>query len=161
MSESALFAMWTSSFRHVIETHGRVPIITWRVSYTFLWGNLGTDFCVLFQKGSSLKSLNFFRVFRQSVPSLLVRQRTMVLLVSDRIRFLQLDHDWSYKSLLLNIVQLLSTDSILPLSSPRRLFSPLGLLVTAPLSTISFQALKLRVLICWSIWRLTAIFNLE
>ena len=53
----------------------------------------------------------------------LVRETTFDLLVSGRVRFQILSYDSSYKSLFLNIVQLLSTDIILPLSSPRRLFS--------------------------------------
>ena len=108
--------------------------------------NFGTESLLVFQKGSLVCYLNFTRVsFRQSVPSLLVQARTIVLHVSVRICFQTRDHDGNYVSLLPNIVQLLSTDCMIPPSFPRWLFSLL--LVTAPLSTISFRALKFRVFV--------------
>ena len=119
--------------------------------YTFSQGNFGTESFLLFQKGSLLCCLNSLRVSaRQSVPSLLVQEKTILLFVSDHICFQTLDHDGNNMSLLLKIVHLLSTDSMshLPIHAG---FFPFKLLVTAPLSTISFQALKFRVLIVWSI----------
>ena len=64
----------------------------------------------------------FFLPLRQSWPSNLVRERTIVLFVCEFHHCFQwLIHDWNYMSLLSNIVQLLSTDSILPLPSQREL----------------------------------------
>ena len=49
-------------------------------SYTF--SDIGTKFCLMFQKGFLLCCLNFLRVsFRQSVPLHLVRDRTIVFLL--------------------------------------------------------------------------------
>ena len=91
---------------------------------------------LLFQKGSLLCFLIFWRVSsRQSVPSLLVQERTIALLVSDRICFQTQDHDGNYMSLLSNIDQLLSTDSILPPSFALT-FLPFWLLVTISFWTL-------------------------
>ena len=81
--------------------------------------------CSFYLKGFLLWGLNLWRVsFRHSVPSLLVRERTIVLLLSEpRICFQMPDHGVNYTSLLTNIVQLLSTGSILSLSSLRWLSS--------------------------------------
>ena len=70
----------------------------------------------MFQKVTVLCGLNFLRVpLRQSVPSLLVQERTAVLLVS----VLAIGFP-SYKSLLLNIVLLFfPLKNILVLPSPR------------------------------------------
>ena len=71
---------------------------------------------------------------RQSWPSNLVREQTIVLFVSDHCTSLLVlvCHDWNYMSLLLNIVHVLSTENTLPLSSLRRLsflFNSRGLIL--------------------------------
>ena len=68
----------------------------------------------------------FLRIFlprRQSWPSNLVRERTIVLFVSDHRTSLLVPacHDSNYMSLLSNIVHVPSTENTLPLSSPRGL----------------------------------------
>ena len=88
-------------------------------SYTFLQGNFGTESSLMFQKAVSFATCSYF----QYVPSLSDHERTIVLLVSDRICFQTRDHDENYMSLLSNTVQLLSTDNILPPSPPRLLLS--------------------------------------
>ena len=62
-----------------------------------------------------------FLSLRQSWPSNLVREKTIVLFVSDhRASLLELVcHDWNFMSLLSNIVHVLSTQHTLPVSSPR------------------------------------------
>ena len=99
-----------------------------------------------------------FSPLRQSWPSSLVREKTIVLVVSDHLTspLVLVSHDWKHMSLLLNIVHVPSTENTLPLSSQRRLSF---LLVTAPLSTTSFRTLKFRVLIIWSMWSFTDVFN--
>ena len=63
-----------------------------------------------------------FVSLRQSWPSNLVRERTIVFFVwKHRHCFQGLIDDWNCTSLLSNIVHLFSTESILPLSSRRRL----------------------------------------
>ena len=63
-------------------------------SYCFLQRNIGTESCLFFQKNFLICGLNFFRVSsRQSVPALSVREKTIVLLVSDPVCFQTLDHD--------------------------------------------------------------------
>ena len=109
----------------VIKTHGRVPIITWRIrtfsprkfrhgffplvprrAFTFaawtFWGYLPVSLCLRFRGW---------------------RGRWSFLSLSSRICFQTRDHDENYTGLLPNIVQLLSTDSILPLSFLRWLVS--------------------------------------
>ena len=59
---------------------------------------------------------------RQSWPSNLVREKTIVLLVSDLCHRCRrsLSHDWNCMSLFWNIVHVPSTENTLPLSSQRR-----------------------------------------
>ena len=60
----------------------------------------------------ALLEYDFLRVFsRKSVPSPLMKERTIVLLVSDRICSQMWDYEGNYISLLSNIVQLLSTEN--------------------------------------------------
>ena len=67
--------------------------------------------------------LRVFLTLGQTWPSNLVREKTVVLLVSDhRASLLELVcHGWNYMSLLSNIVHVLSTQHNLTLCSPRRL----------------------------------------
>ena len=79
----------------------------------------GTEYCSLCLKSFPLCCLMFLRIFlplRQSWPSNLVREQTIVLFVSDRRTSLLVlvCHDWNYMSLL-------STENTIPLSSLRKL----------------------------------------
>ena len=67
--------------------------------------------------------LMIFLTLHQSWPSNLVREKTIVLFVSDHCTSLLVlvCCDWNYMSLLLNIVHVFSTENTLPLSSQRRL----------------------------------------
>ena len=67
--------------------------------------------------------LKLFLTLRQSWPSSLVQEKTIVLFVSDHCTSLlvQVRHDWNCMSLLLNIVPVLSTENTLPLSFLRKL----------------------------------------
>ena len=87
-------------------------------NYTTWLFYFGKGICPFSPMGYVLCCLNFWRVFaRLSWPSYVVRKRTIVLFVSEpRICFQIQVHDWNYKSLLSNTANLLSTDSILPLS---------------------------------------------
>ena len=104
--------------RLVILTHG-VPIVTWRV----IAFSKPTRDSSLLSEGFLLCCLNFLRVsLRQSWPSNLVRERTIVLLLCEpRIPCQMLDHGGNNMYLLSNIVPLLSTGTFLTLSSQRRL----------------------------------------
>ena len=95
---------------------------------------ISTEFCTFCLKSFHLCCLMVLKIFlprRQSWPLNLVRDKTIVLFVSDyRTSLLVLVcDDWNYMSLLLNIVHVPSTDSILPLSSPRWPFFPWLLLL--------------------------------
>ena len=94
----------------------------------------------------------FFYSLRQSWPSNLVREKTIVLFVPDHRTslFVIVRHDWNYTSR--NIVHVPSTESF-PLRRLSFLFEWLIL------STTSFRALKFRILIIWSIWSFTDVFN--
>ena len=70
--------------------------------------------------------------FRQSVSALLEEEQTIVLLVHDHFC------GENCKSLFLNTVHLLSTDSILLNAD----FSPFWLLTNTPVSILSFRALN-------------------
>ena len=80
---------------------------------------------------------------RWSVPSHLVRKRMIVLLTCGPLSGFQLlAHGGNCLSLLLNLVHLLSTDSILPLSSQRRFsfsYNPWLLLLFPPLRSGSWS----------------------
>ena len=84
---------------------------------------IGTGFCSSSLTSFLLCCLNLLRAsLRQSWTSNLVRERTIVLLLCEpRICRQMLDHGGNYTNLLSNIVPLLSTESILPLSSRRKL----------------------------------------
>ena len=104
------------------------------------------------------------RVFvprRQSLPSSGMQEKTIVLSVSDLFHrcWRPYCHDWNCMSLLWNIVHVPSTENTLPLSFQRRLSFLFWLLVTDLLSTTSFRTLKFRVLIIWSTWFFTTVFN--
>ena len=83
--------------------------------------------------------------FRHFVSALLEHERSIVPSVTQMVL-----RDWNYKSLLLNTVQLRSTDSILPL----------WILTNTPVTILSYRAMKFRVLTVWSICHLTMVFNL-
>ena len=72
-------------------------------------------------------------------------------------KFVMTETTWV--SLFLNVVHVHSTENTLTLSSQRRLSFLFELLETDPFSTTSFQTLKFRVLIVWSIWSFTDVFN--
>ena len=133
-------------------THGRMPITTWR----------NFAFCKKFAKNSDLFSqeppLDCSNSARQSLPSLSGQERKIFLLtVEHRTGFAVLGgkaglpasplSPWdsqrlpearvwrNYKTSLLNKIHLLSTDSILLLSFPRRicfLYNPLSRLLSPP-----------------------------
>ena len=96
---------------------------------------------------------------RQSLPSNLVRERTIVLLVSD--------HRTSLPCTSLSWLELHESPfehcpcAYTPTFLSTWAFCPVWLLVTAPLATTSFRSLKFRILISWSIWILTEVFNLN
>ena len=116
---------------------------------------IGTEFSSFCLKSFHLCCLTLLRVFllrRQFWPSDLVRERAIVLFVSDlRHGFRRPVHDWSFMSLRSNIVHLISTENILPPSYQRRL---------SFLFDRSFCTLKFRVFIVWSTWSLTDVFFL-
>ena len=96
-----------------------MPITTWR-NFTISVSAMNVaPFCL---KSFHHCCLNLLRVF------LPLRQSTVFFVCEFRHCFQWLIHDWNYMSLLSNIVQLLSTDSILPLSS-KRLFDSWWLLL--------------------------------
>ena len=108
MSEMAIIAKNASCLRHVILTYGRVPIITRRVR--------ALSFEDFFARLSAFSSRNAFSsgtknfrgvFFRQSVTAQLEQESTLVPFFHDYFR------GWNCKSLLLNSVNLLFTESIL------------------------------------------------
>ena len=137
--------MYTTFFGLVVWRHKRVPKFTWRGFHIFC---NGTEFRSSCSKSLLLRCLNFLRIsHRQSWPSILVRERTIVLLLYEpRVRsqmLLQMrGHGWNYVSLLSNIVPLLSIGSTLP---PWALF-PFWLLNIDLLTTISLRTLKFRLI---------------
>ena len=144
----------------VVLTHGRMPKSTWRVFTIFVTARNFAP--VVWRAFLSHCSWGFFSPFVSLGLRNLVREKTIVLFVSDHCTSLLVlvCHDGNHMSLLLNIVHVPSTENNLPLSSPRWLsFFPFWLVVTDPLSTISFWALTLRVLIIWSIWSFTDVFK--
>ena len=97
-----------------------MPVITWQVLTIFYFG---TRICAFLSKGTDLCCLICWRVFaRQSLPLYRVQENTLGSSPSDsRICFQTPNHGWNYMSLLRHIVHLPSTESILLLSSQRRL----------------------------------------
>ena len=93
-------------------TRGRMPKFTWRVFYIFSAWNFSPFVWRAF-RSVAWCSWGFFLLHRLSWPSNLVRERTIVLFVS---LLVLVCHDWNYMSLLLNIVQVCSTENTLPLS---------------------------------------------
>ena len=125
----------------------------------------GTEFRSFCLKSFHLSCLMFLTTFlprRQSWPSNLVRERTIVLFVSDHRTSLLVPvcHDWNNMSLILNIVHVSSTENTLPLSSQRRLSFLFWLLVTDPRSTTSLQTLKFPSVIIWRKWSFTTVINM-
>ena len=111
VSEQTLIAEFASRYRPVILTYGRMPKITRRIR------TLSFEECFARFRSFSPGT----KTFRGFLPSVRVcaleRETTIVLSVHDYFR------GWNYRRLLLNTVQLFSTDSTLPLSSQRRPFS--------------------------------------
>ena len=116
-------------------------------SYTFC-ESFGTESCCLFPKDFTSTAWTLWsESFRQSVPWLWVENEDDYpsCLWSHLINR-SLDHDWYYMSLLPTTVQLLSTGSTLPLSSPRWLFSQFDSWSQLLFQLMTFRALELRVL---------------
>ena len=136
-----------SFFRLVILTHGRMPQLTWRI-FTRTW--IGMEFQsypVSFPYYCSRSVLTFERDARED--DLLFRLWLCPLFPESCVSWLKL-HESP-----LEHCPCTFTENALPFSSQRRL----SFLWPDPLSTTTLRSVKFRVVIIWSTWSFTPVFN--